>query len=736
MEAHPKYDWQKEALDFFVNLYPVKQEKELATIRRKLTDLLLQHTHASAVASIKLEDDITARVAYATDDTITGFVNAEIIVETIAKDEITYCDGVDFLYRSNTIAILLPVNAGIYIGASILYIDKSFELTDDFRQLLQHVWIGLKGITMLMQSYYAIEELTIRFNAILGTVNEGIVFVDDTGKDGWVNAAASELLGIARDRNSSTTIAAAMQKLRVLANNSEDIAKRGTMLFSSPNQTIKDWKWIYGNPVSKVLSVACTPTISDNIKGRLWVFTDITETYLLNEELAEKRKLADEQNQAKSDFLANMSHEIRTPMNGVIGMTSLLANTPLNDEQKDYLDTIRISGESLLAIINDILDFSKIESGKMNMEAHPFRISTVIEETYDLLSVKANEKGLDLLYLLDPDIPNEIIGDITRFRQILINLVSNALKFTEKGEIFISANNLGVNEGIFTLQFTVKDTGIGIPEDKYHKLFESFSQVDSSTTRKYGGTGLGLAICHRLVKLMGGNIRVESEPGKGSSFIFTIQASANKQKKRYITKEKADTGVLKDKSVLILDDNITNLKILNKQCELWGMKAVVCNNYKAAITQLKYEQFDAAIIDMLMPDANGIEVATLIKRQKPMLPIILFSSAGYLSLGDAQIKELFAAVINKPVKHSQMEEILIDVLGKYPDRDRQIIVNVPTDANALPINILVAEDDEINQKMIRRALEKLGYTFDLVANGKLSVEAANKKQYELIFMDV
>lgn len=736
LKLSENHNWQKEALDFFVNLYPIKQEKELAIIRRRIVTLLYQHTHARAVASIRLEDDITARVVYATDAVITGFVNAEFVAETIAKDEIVFSNGCDFIYSNDTIAVLLPVNVGVYIGVFVLYIDKGFEINEDFRQFLHTIWIGLKDVTRLVQSYYAIEELTIRFNAIMGSVNVGIVFVDDIGKDGWVNAAASELLGIGRDRNSSAVIASAMQKLRMQAINHDDIAKRGTALFSSPNQTIKDWKWIYGNPVSKVLSVSCTPTISENIKGRLWVFTDITAIHLLNEELAEKRKLADEQNKAKSDFLANMSHEIRTPMNGVIGMTSLLANTPLNEEQKDYLDTIRISGESLLSIINDILDFSKIESGKMELEAHPFKISSVIEETFDLLSIKANDKGLDLLYFMEPDVPNEIVGDITRFRQILLNLVSNGLKFTEHGEIFISAQNKGVKDGVYTLQFTVKDTGIGISKDKYHTLFESFSQVDSSTTRKYGGTGLGLAICQRLVTLMGGTIHVESEEGKGSSFVFTIETTANTQKIQYTAREKNDSSSLHGKSILVLDDNTTNLKILNKQCELWGMKAVVCDNYKAALHHIKQEEFDVAVIDMLMPDSNGIEVASEIKLNKPDLQLILFSSASYLPADNERVKTLFAAVINKPVKHDQMKDVLVRVLSKKKIQAMAAVTEVLSNADTLPINILVAEDDEINQKMIRRALEKLGYSCDMVENGKRAIEKIDSKQYQLVFMDV
>ncbi len=738
-------NWNKEALDFFVNLYPVKREKDIVTIRTTGTQLLQRHAHAASAAIIRLDDMLTARVLYSSNPALASFVDAKLIGQVVSRDAVVPESGSALGLPETDKLFFLPVNEKHYAGAFLLTYPKEFEAGEDFLEFLKNARIALQDITMLVQTYYSIEQLTTRFNAILTNIAEGIVFVDDRGKEGWVNPTAAELLDIQASNNSAVAIAEAMYKLRTSAINHEAIAREGAVLFSSPNQTIKDWIWIFGNPVNKVLNVSCVPTLSDNVNGRLWVFTDITAMHLateqmkeLNLELEDKRRMADEQNMAKSAFLANMSHEIRTPMNGVIGMTSLLHNTELNDEQKEYVDTIRISGETLLSIINDILDFSKIESGKMELESEPFRIDKLIEETYDLQSVKANEKGIDLLYYTDPGVPTEIVGDVTRVRQILNNLVSNGLKFTEQGEILITVNTLNVRDDEYTLEFTVKDTGIGIPRDKFHRLFESFSQVDSSTTRKYGGTGLGLTISQRLVQMMGGSIRVESEPGKGSSFIFTIKAKANRKAIRYSAKEKISAeNVLKEKTVLLLDDNKTNLRILSIQLGIWGMNVITTDNYFDALVVMNNNHFDVAILDMMMPGKSGVEVAHMMRERDPRLPLVLFSSAGYMPLKDAANDNLFAAILNKPLKHLQMRETLSKILGNATQEVKEVKVTEIAGAQvASEISILVAEDDIINQKLIGRALEKLGHTYDMVNNGLKAVESMQTKRYQLIFMDM
>jgi PAS domain S-box-containing protein len=558
------------------------------------------------------------------------------------------------------------------------------------------------------------------FEALVEVSPVAVVVTDpDERVTGW-NPAATALFGYVPEETVGRTIGDLLLADGGLGDEGAEVSREALASGKATRITKRSRKDGSLVPVEMLMAALA---VDGEHTGYYAIYHDITELLRAQEE-------AEAMAEAKSTFLATMSHEIRTPMNAVIGMTGLLLDTELDSEQRGFAQVISTSGDALLHVIDDILDYSKIEAGMLDLEKRPFEVRDCVEGALTIVAPRAVGKDVELACLIEDDVPAFVIGDSTRLRQVLLNLLSNAIKFTELGEIIVAVGRPKAG----WLDLSVRDTGIGIPKDKMHRLFESFSQVDASTTRKYGGTGLGLAISLRIVELMGGTIDVESQPGVGTTFRVTIPADAAEQPVPTPYARSSQPG-LEGRRVLIVDDNATNREILSRQTASWGMLPEAIELPTEALIRLRRgENYDLAILDMQMPELDGLTLAREIRRLRETLPLVLATSLDGLQTGRSATE--IAVQLTKPVRASALYEALLDALGVAENLDELEAGDVSTASQVSTLRILAAEDNAVNQRVAKLILAKLGYTADMVANGLEALAALTEQRYDVVLMDV
>ena len=588
----------------------------------------------------------------------------------------------------------------------------------------------------------SLQESEARTRAIVDTAVDSIITIEEDGRVASFNTAAERLFGYQRE---------------------EVIGKNVNMLMPEPFCSEHDTylRNYLGTGEAKIIGIgrevvglrrdgstfpmdlSVGAMRSGTHRMFVGVLRDITSRKQAEEELRKARDEAEDASRAKSEFLANMSHEIRTPMNGIIGMTELTLDTELTSEQREYLGMVRSSADSLLGIINDILDFSKIEAGRLDLENINFSLRTVLRDTLSALALRAHEKGLELAYHVQPDLPDALVGDPARLRQVIVNLVSNAVKFTEKGEIVLRVEAESQTESEVCLHLSVRDTGIGIPEDKQESIFEAFSQADGSITRLFGGTGLGLTISSQLVDLMGGRIWVESEEGVGTTFHFT--ACFGIQTGGGVHQVSGTVENLKGLRMLVVDDNTTNRRILEETLLNWKMRPVLVQNGPAALEAMargisEGAPFALMLLDNAMPGMSGFDVAKRLGEDSRFAEtrIIMLTSAG--QRGDAaRSRELkMAGYLTKPVNQSDLLDAILAALGTSPaaSMPAPLVTRHSILEARQKLRVLLAEDNPVNQKLAMRVLEKWGHSVTLAENGREALEALRTGQFDLVLMDV
>lgn len=601
----------------------------------------------------------------------------------------------------------------------------------------QNVLALYQDISERLEAQRALRESEEMFRMLSATAPVGIVLIDGIGNLTYVNEHYLRITGLKAEgaHGSAWKTVIHPEDLQRICEIREKAVANKEDYAMSYRYLKRDGRTVWADTIAK----AFTQKDGGN-HGYVVVVQDVTERHNAEVRLRDAKEVAEAANRAKSEFLANMSHEIRTPMNGILGMTDLALDTELKPEQREYLEMVRSSAESLLGIINDILDFSRIEAGRLDLESVSFSLLDCIESALEPLAVRAQQKGLEVTWALQRNIPEALMGDPTRLRQILINLAGNAIKFTKEGEVSVQAQRLQSKDGFIPIRFSVSDTGMGIPKEKQQQIFDAFSQADSSTTREFGGTGLGLSISARLIQLMKGEIGLESAPGKGSTFTFTVPFLIGKAAAPALPA--VAHPAMANKSVLIVDDKEINRNLLMQVLPLWGLQAACAVNGTEALEMFRKNveegaPFSVVLLDQNMPGMDGYEVAEgirlLAKKQQPVI-VILSSSP---SLADPhRLKKLgIERSLIKPLRRATLYEAIRQGL-KLPAPSEKTPIPGNALGTARVLRLLLVEDNHVNQKLALRLLEKMGHQVTLAINGREAFELLKPNSFDLVLMDI